>query len=543
MECSICSRGFSARRKPCCGSCAQATLYGPRVEQAAALLGREKAHTHVEAIVRPGNDGVLAALPEDADWDAITSGIKTYSFDRARGEHDAAEARIRDISEKAKLLRQQIEDYKAFASKRKEENGHRRKDMEIERSQLEKHKQRALEPVHLATRKAGHRLDKIHKRTIEAREHLCREVSSLSGLRRVKQQDGSAEYRLGGILLPHLKDLNGINGKLQLESIETPSGTKLLAEPYELVSASLDNVCRFLGICCHYLSIRLPAEIILPHNDFPHAAILPRDSSYQSGSIPYPKSGSSQTPSPTASRVLSGSSNLSRPRLLQLDRALPQLQKEDEKARSFFLEGVALLAYDVAWLCYSQGSDTFKTYEDALAIGRNLHQLFPGKESHHPPRPSLNRNISTAANVNERASSPATSIPRPTFGTHSHASTRHNLAGHEGFELFHPYENTDWNISLIKLSDKLKASLRNEIARTEWHFVNDKEWDDELEEEQPVLVGGAMRAYDTKGPAMSVLSVKPSDGMDDEDSFAGGAAAKAKGNSGWMKIRGRGGES
>ena len=533
MECGICERGFSAGRKPTCASCTQATLYGPRIQQAASLLSREKVHAHVEAIVRPGNDGILAALPEDADWDAITGGIKTHSFERAKAEQEAAEEKVKVVTEKAEGLRRQIEEYRAVAADQKERNQRRRKDLATERTQLEKRKARASEPVNLAKKKAGHRLDKVHNRTMEARQYLCREVSSLGGLQKTKRGDDKTEYRLSSVPIPDLRDLNGTNGRMRMEAVETSSGTKHPAEFPELVSASLDSICRFLGICCHYLSIRLPAEIILPHNDFPHAAILPRDSSYRTSNVRYPGLGGSHSSSPETSRLLYRS-DLSRPRLLQLDRPFAQLQKEDPKTAAFFLEGVSLLAYDLAWLCRTQGFDSVMSFDDISALGRNLYHLFPGKDSKSRNRPVLTGNVTSATNNTERTVNSA-SDSKPKFGSHSHGSLRHSLAGYEGFALFGP--DSDWKVSVARLTDQLRVRLRDQTERAEWHYVDDTEWDEVLEDEKPVLVGGARRSLDAKGPAMSVMTVAPHDGTGEE------RTSRPKGNSGWMKVRGRGGET
>jgi hypothetical protein len=99
-------------------TCAQATLYEPRIRQITGLLDRENAHTHTEAIVRPGNDGVLAALPQDADWDAITNAVKKHSSERARAEHTRVQTRIDAITEQADVLRRQLEDHKTYMKSR-----------------------------------------------------------------------------------------------------------------------------------------------------------------------------------------------------------------------------------------------------------------------------------------------------------------------------------------------------------------------------------------------------------------------------------------
>lgn len=509
----------------------KATLYPGRVEQVAALLDHEKSHAHVEAVVRPGNDGVLAALPEDADWDTITAGIKTHSWERARFDIKIAEAKIKNITEKAEKLKKQIADCKAFAESIKESNERRQKRLAAQRTEAAEPDSRALESVQFATRKARHRLDKVHKRTVEAREHLCREASSLSGLKRIKNSEGRTEYHLDGLILPGLRDLNGINGKIKVDTIESASGDRRVSEPHEIISASFDNICRFLGICCHYLSIRLPAEIILPHGDFPHAAVLPRDSSYRTTNVRYPGTGS-QTASPAASRILQRN-DFSRPRLLRLDRPLPQLQKEDPKSALFFLEGVTSLAYDIAWLCKSQGVESINSFADISPIGHNLYHLFHSKDIRNQAEPALNRNISAATTKTDRSPA-ATPDNKPQLGLYSHNSTQHSLVSYSGFMLFTPEA---WPVSMTRLIDHLKSHLRQETQRAEWHFVDDTEWDEDREDERPVLIGGARRPQGGPDPAMSVLSVKPSDGTDEAD-----LPIRDRGATGWMKVRGRGSE-
>ncbi|KAK3054455.1 hypothetical protein LTR09_004724 [Extremus antarcticus] len=531
MECDICRRTFDKKRQPLCTSCVAATLYTPRVEQAAALLGREKAHTHVEAVLRPGNDGIIAALPEDADYDAIENGVKSHSFERANIEKQATDTRIKNITAKAEQLRQQIEQYNAFTVKRNEDNAQRKTETAAERAKIQKQHVRAVEPLEAAIRKAGHRLNKVHGRTAEAREYICKAESTLSGLRKVKDRDGRSLYWLDGLPIPDLRDINGGNGRMGVGTFNTSDGSKQLAEPYEVISASLDNISRLVGLTCHYLSVRLPAEIILPHNDFPHAAILPIDSSYRVDDVRYPTSSSSQLLKSDASRPLQ--KDFSRPRLLQLDRPFPQLQKDDPKAAALFREGLVLLAYDIAWLCRSQGVDTETTFDDICEIGRNLYKLLPSDTV--VTRPSLLRNLTSATNKTT-TSAADTPDSQPRFGSHSHSSSRRSLAGHQGVALFG--SGSSWDVSVHKLTDQLKSYLRREAQRAEWDIIDTQEWDEELEVERPVLVGGTRRSLDAKGPAMSVMTVKPSD-----DEALPRVTEAAKGNSGWMKVRGRGGET
>ncbi|KAI6888401.1 hypothetical protein KC360_g1884 [Hortaea werneckii] len=525
MHCSICCKAFNGyykKDRPTCVSCTQAFLFTPRVQQASALLDREKRHTHAEAILRPGNDGVLASLPEDADWDAITSAVQNEGVRKARDERQAIEARVEDITDKAQELKQQIEGYRLYLKNHRDSNAQRRRDLEHERAELQKQKPRALEPLQLATRKAASRLDKVRLRTIDARALLCREAAALSGLRKTKGIDGVSQYWLGDVPIP---DLRALNGKLNLEKYEM--GRKgMLYQPHEVVTASMDNICRLLGSCCHYLSVRLPAEILLPHNDFPHALIMMEKASYKQKSVPWPYKAHSQTSSPAATRLVDQQSGGSAsPRSLHLDKPLRELQKEDSKAFGYFVEGASLLALDVAYLCRTQELEIVNTFDDFCAIGRNLFQLFSSPDLQRPP---LDRYPSSATTRTDRSrGKPAGSA---NLGAYSHGSAHHSLSGYEGLNIL-----SAWRLpSSSRLVDKLRSFLINEISGAEWDFLSDKEWDKERADEMPVLVGGERKAASRQDPAMSIMTVT-SHTRDDPSA----QNERQRGTSGWTKVRGR----
>ncbi|EME38382.1 hypothetical protein DOTSEDRAFT_75808 [Dothistroma septosporum NZE10] len=533
MECGICLREYGTRRRPLCTTCVQATLYGPRMRQATALLDREKSHTHAEAIIRPGNDGVLASLPDDTDLDAITTGVKKHSYDRARAERDAADYRLTQILDHAKDLRSEMREFKRMIETRKEMLEHRRKDLATGRSELDKLRPRAMDPIASAIKKASQRLDRTRYKVVEARTLLCREAASASNFQRrrapetspeqgpVLQANSKSVYMLGGIALT---DLRSLHARTQGAHGKTAMGGRVIEEPHDSVSESHDSVARLLNLCAHYLSVRLPAEIILPHEDFPRAMIIPEKSSYKLKNIPFPGLATSQSSSsPAASRVLNRSQTGPRP--LWLDRPLAQLSKEDAKAYGRYIEGITLLAWDVAWLCKTQGIDV-NTYEDACNIGRNLHLLFSSsRRAHH--RPSLDRKDTAI-------SGKSTPVQDLRMGMFSHGSAVYNLASVAGVDLM-----KDWKMaSSARLADKLRNNLLAEISGAEWDLIEGQEWDDDPEDERPVMVGGSRRPQESKHAAMSVISVKPSDGAEDED-IGSASDAKRRGNSGWTKIRGR----
>lgn len=526
MECSICGRGFNKKRQPQCPRCIQISLYSPRIQQTVALLEREKQHTYAEAVLRPGNDGVIASLPQDADWDAITVWVKKFGWIKSREEQEIIEARICIITEQAAELRQQIDDYKDYVARQKTINAKRRQELTHESRELEKQRSRLLDPMRAALRKTYQRLEKVHARTTEARILLCQEAARLSGLKKCKSRDGRAQYWLSGVPIP---DLRALNGKVEFGTSE--SGEKL-GQAHEVASAAMDNICRLLGNCCHYLSIRLPSEILLPTSNFPYAALLPERASYKMKDLQYPDVVSSRQSSPSASRLLDRKkAQSSRPRILHLHRPLHELFKEDTKAFGFYIEGVMLLAWDVAWLCRSQGIDTLNSFDDVCAIGKNLYQLFLSPDI---SRQVLDRKPSFTASRNERPKS-TVSASDFRFGVFSHGSSHNSLVSHPGL-----LRMEKWRLaSSARIVDKLKSYFQNEISGAEWDFISGGEWDEAEDHDRPVLVGGTLQTLvDKAETAMSVMTLKPSDDADGGMSGDG----KRKGSSGWMKVRGRGDE-
>lgn len=524
MDCCICHNAHSKTRKPICASCAQATLYDPRVRQVTSLLSRENAHTHAEAVVRPGNDGVLAALPQDADWDAIASAVKTNSRDRSEAERERVEARIAAITEQTGLLRKQIEDYKLHAEESRKRHEERRRALAKGRQDLEKRRPQVVDPVKHAIRKTSQRLEKAHIRTVNARAYICRHTSLLCRLRQVKDSHGrhTGQIELDGLAIPNLKDLHT---RLERAGITTTDNSSDISGAHNLdrINACLDNICHLLSMWCHYLSIRPPAEILLPHADFPHSAILPDKSSYKGFDLPYPAPLSSHAASPSASRLLHDQhQDLPRPRLLHLDRPLSRLAKEDTKTFGLFVEGVMLLAWNIAWLCRSQGIDKVDNFDSVCDIGRDLYLLSRAQDASNSVRPSLDRRETAATDTSARSKKSSTTTVR--FGTYTHASLHPNLSRAPLLQ--------NWRLSQPhRLIDKLRNYFLNEITGAEWDVLSDGDFDEERADEVPVLVGGAKRkVLENRHPAMSVMTV------------AADVDGQPRGEAGWMKVRGRSGE-
>lgn len=526
MDCNICARSFDRSRKPLCITCAQVSVYEPRIRQVTGLLERENYHTHSEAIVRPGNDGVLAALSQDADWDAITNAVKKHSSERAHAEQERVEARIAAITEQADSLRKHMEDYRSYIRDVKRKNEERRQEITTEQKELASRRPQVLTPVESAQQKAAHRAERVHTKTVDARAYICRHSSSLNGIHQLRDIHGkhTGRYQLNGLVLPNLKELNSpVDDASAFPNGKGSDGTNF--EHHAHVNACLDNICHLLGVWCHYLSIRLPAEIILPHSDFPHSAILPEKSSYKATNLPYPTPLASHPSSPSASRLLQEQRNLPRPRLLHLDRPLSRLAKEDPKTFGLFVEGTMLLAWDVAWLCRSQGIATINTFDEICDIGRNIWLLSLAQQKEGSRR-------DRERDRKSRSSTDEPLHPAAAFGMFSHGNLGHSLAGHEGAALL-----ADWRLSQPhRPIDKLRNHLLIDITGAEWDVLDEEDYADSQNAgvdggeiaASTVLVGGAQRrALGNQHPAMSVMSVTSH-------------VERPRGESGWMKVRDRG---
>lgn len=253
-----------------------------------------------------------------------------------------------------------------------------------------------------------------------------------------------------------------------------------IAASPESITTSLAHIAHLLMLASHYLSIRLPAEIVLPHDDYPRPTIFSLVSSYRHGDIPYP--GSVVIPS-TAVPDENAKSN-PRPRPLFVDKPLLILAKEEPSTYSLFVEGVVLLAYNIAWACYTQGVPVGDkgSHEDICNMGRNLYNLLISSQQFS----QVTSHVTGNSDQGEGAAGPSNADqlggnPKPMMGCYSHGAAHNNLNSAEG---------TDFMRSLrlpnpVKLADRLKKKMLSDADGLDWEMLNDDAWapDDEPMEE------------------------------------------------------------
>jgi hypothetical protein len=284
----------------------------------------------------------------------------------------------------------------------------------------------------------------------------------------------------------------------------------------------------------HYLAIRLPAEITLPHRDYPLPTILPLLSSYKHTDLPFPGTtpASSSGNSPTTSRQIpSEQLNQPRPRPLYVEKPLPLLATDDPVGYALFLEGVTLLAYNITWLCKSQGipvgGDT-TTFEDICNIGKNFYDLLIGSQARPPASRIASAQTTPTKGTNGEADA------KSVMGRFSHGTAHSFLGNAEGTEFIR-----SWKLpSPMKLADKLKSKLLSEVANAEWEFLSQDAWaiDDELVTDGVVV--GATREG-PKGIMQGMQSFMSMRTVMDDAETVGKDTERKPGTSGWTKLKPR----
>jgi hypothetical protein len=533
MQCDICFRTGGQRLPFLCPTDARNLLYEPRVKHARVLLEKDGLDKQISGMVS------AATHLEQA-----VSDHSTYDIERATAERDSTIERTQSIIAQADELRFKVDVARAEIARRKAAISRRKSELASANNGLEARRAKTVEDIDKGSKMKKYRWDQMHVTTAQSRAYLCGEAAKLHGLQRLRNPEGGwlNEYSIAGVPIVDLPSMNSASAAQ--------------------ITTSLSQIAHLLVLSTHYLAIRLPAEITLPHRDYPLPTILPLSSSHIHTNLPFPgntPSHSSNT-SPSASRH--EGNNLPRPRPLFITKPLPLLAKEDPVAYGFFLEGAVLLAYNIAWVCKSQGipvgsSTPTNNFEDICSLGRNLFELLIATTSRAslPSRVSSNnstptkppRTRSEAESEDGRRTATTSSI-----GNFSHGSSHTFLGSREGNEFVRGFKL----LSPTKVFDKLKSQLLTEVASAEWEVVDKDAWAEGQEGESVddegdgVLVGarkyedfvpGRRRSLGLKAlgsfGAQSFMSMRTV--VDAVEMMGGTAEDKRQGTNGWTKVKPR----
>ncbi|KAM0222678.1 hypothetical protein ACHAQD_003872 [Fusarium lateritium] len=467
MDCDICHRNHDAKRLPFfCTVDARNAIFEGRMESVQLLIKNESIQQEINALLNE------TSTPTQDRKESLQAQQRTAE-DRTSQILAAADKLRSDI----RAAREEIQTRKAALSRRKA-------DIASVSDGLVERRIRRQQDVEKEIGMSRYKWSRGADDMARTRSFLCMEAARLYGLERVKEgSPGKYEYYLGGI---PVVDLTGMNSS-------TP----------EMISTSLSHVCHILMLVSHYLSIRLPAAITLPHRDYPRPTIFNLSASYRSGDPVFPSQSGVATPSNPGD---ADSQRVSRPRPLYIDKPLPQLAKEDPATFSYFIEGVTLLAYNIAWACSTQGVPIGdKAYfEDICNMGRNLHNLLTNQQatggSLLPATPTTRESEASKSEADGEVSR---------MGQYSHGTTFYYLGGVEGTE----FSKTFKLPGPMKLADKLKKKLLSEAPTPDWEVLDDDAW---KVEEEPA-----------NGNQLS------------KDMLTGDKNSPRRGPSGWMKVKNR----
>lgn len=218
------------------------------------------------------------------------------------------------------------------------------------------------------------------------------------------------------------------------------------------------------------------------------------------------------------------------------------LAKEEPLLYASFVEGITLLAWDVAWVCKTQGLDVGKSsWEDICAMGKNLWQLILGPTpapQQQLPLPRNKPNISESCENKGESQKP----PPAMLGHFSHGTAYSFLAAAEGLE-----HMSGWRLqNPYKVIDRVKVMLQNVRDGAEWQLLEENEW------EQPEAPLEPAKNEQAKGLKYAQAATMEGAGLQAANSEKAGiysvgkgeeeSEGRIKGTSGWTKLKSRGGQ-
>ncbi|KAG0131542.1 UV radiation resistance protein and autophagy-related subunit 14-domain-containing protein [Tuber indicum] len=408
MQCSICTLD-----KPTitCVSCARITLWQQRYDLLLRTTARDalsdKIHEHLES---PSGQ-TATQQRESAQLKLTLHEIRSQKASLATAR-EAAVVRVEELRRENERRRAVLEGAMGL-----------RDQLEAEVSSVQRETKRRIS-----------RSKTLHGRIAEARGYLCREAAGLYGLRQKRRKSGRVEYVIGGVAIPnYLTDLN--------------------THPHQQIATSLSHLSHLLLLTAHYLSLKLPNEILLPTQSHPFTQIR---------------------------GTLNARHTVTRP--LSLPAPLSTLSRDNPASHTKFIEGISLLAINIAYTCFTQGLE-INDVDAVCAPGANLWSLLVSRDT-----------------------------PVPAFGRMSHGSCLGNLATAgrmAGMARF--------RVGFKSVVEKVRNTLQGETIVADWDLVGD-------------VLGGGRNAAAGGGTDKEV---------DGEDGGKGGREGRMPG---WTRIRAPGEE-
>ena len=515
MECQICTRHQDAVPGFNCPACARASLYALRNQHAHALLDKARFSQQVQKVMEKRNIPAKTSPRSQTSLHQLSEGIKTVGHAERLAEIHASGEKTDAIAKHVEALRKDMLAYKDELQQRKTRRDERKQDLAIAKASLRIRQKDASTLLSHSNRGRIRQIDTIHEDIILVRISQCKRAASLMCLKElfmpVDAGKRGIQYYISHLQIPDIRHLNN-------------------TEP-AFINGMFQSIVRLVYQTCLYLRIRLPAEMVLPYAGYPWPSIYTLASSYVKHE---PLSRRKILPLQSRESSIKNSRDLEqrgagRPRHLSTDKKLPRLAKENSVAYALLVEGMALLAWDIAWLCRTQGLPVAeKNWEDVSDIGRNLWLLFCTQPHNLSTSESCRVSRLDPANALKQARGGApfnASSVSVAFGIFSHGSVKNNLESPKSSSTStYDVSARGWAFANpVKIFDELRAALLTEMSGHDWELLDDRDSEagDNTSADETIMVDSKTKA----GPSGVLDRTERTEGR--------------RGASGWTKLKSR----
>ena len=205
MQCDICFRTGGSFLPFLCPTDARNRLYEPRIQNAQVLLENDALDQQISALISTQTTDQQSPTGERPEI-----GV---NFASILAERDQVVDRTQQIITQADELRAKVQDARDEITKRKALLSRRKSDMASASNGLDSRRTRQVEDLEKSVRMTKYKWNQGHATTAASRAFLCGEAAKLYGLKRQRRSNGLEEYRIGGI---SIVDLRNMNSKLLL---------------------------------------------------------------------------------------------------------------------------------------------------------------------------------------------------------------------------------------------------------------------------------------------------------------------------------------
>ena len=176
MVCDICGKTPSLKAPFHCPACARGAIYSLRIEHASTLVDKEAMGRRIEAVVQ-GNGSKIPRESLSLSGKIIDTHdcAKANEMEAIMSDSIALSERLKLVSNQAKSLRSEMEEYRKSIKAKKAAVSRRRSDAESATYGLRARESKELEGVEASIRRTRRRWEMKHDDIVAGRSSLCRD--------------------------------------------------------------------------------------------------------------------------------------------------------------------------------------------------------------------------------------------------------------------------------------------------------------------------------------------------------------------------------